>query len=49
MANKTAAARESRINLLVIGSVKLLGTWFRDERIFLYVRFSATISSVRFP
>jgi hypothetical protein len=30
IAKKTATARESRKNLLVIGSFELLGTWFRE-------------------
>jgi hypothetical protein len=30
-ANVTAMARRTRRNLLVIGSVELLGTWFRER------------------
>jgi hypothetical protein len=30
IAKKTATARESRKNLLVIGLLELLGTWFRE-------------------
>jgi len=30
IANVTARARRNRRNLLVIGSVELLGTWFRE-------------------
>jgi hypothetical protein len=30
IAKRTAAARSTRKNLLVIGSVELLGTWFRE-------------------
>ena len=31
IANVTAVARRTRRNLLVIGSVELLGTWFRER------------------
>ncbi|HEX8813313.1 MAG TPA: hypothetical protein VF742_15095 [Terracidiphilus sp.] len=30
IANVTAMARRTRRNLLVIGSIELLGTWFRE-------------------
>ncbi|HEY6764510.1 MAG TPA: hypothetical protein VI386_07040 [Candidatus Sulfotelmatobacter sp.] len=40
MVNNTAAVRESRKNLLFIGSVELLGTWFREELNFLQSDFS---------